>query len=300
MFIAPKPLMAANGKAEQKQAIDHLNKECEFYFCPRQQEGCSWKGLKSQLKAHDDVCEYMIVPCPSNCSATILRSDLELHKNDCQVIIDQINAERQKQREEAKRKREKEEELRRQEIAKREEERRKAQETTGHEVAELVKPAAEEIVHLNIGGTPFVTSKNTLIQPRSSAFFSCILDSEPNWEESSRAGFFLDRNPKSFALMLNFLRSGSAFPQHLSPKELQLLLVEGIFWCMGNLVEEIMRCLQSGVYPVQELEVSGLDVTGRDFSGWKWRCVSFVECKNLIILRSRKLIYLKSNSLSAL
>ena len=66
------------------------------------------------------------------------------------------------------------------------------------------KPA--EIINLNVGGQKFSTSRDTLTWSPESFFSSLLSGRIPSLKDDSGA-IFIDRDPKLFAVILNFLRT---------------------------------------------------------------------------------------------
>ena len=53
---------------------------------------------------------------------------------------------------------------------------------------------------------------------------------------------FVDRDPKCFLLMINFLRNNMTYPQNLDDEARELLEMELDFWCMGPSRSEYSDC----------------------------------------------------------
>jgi hypothetical protein len=71
-----------------------------------------------------------------------------------------------------------------------------------------------EIVNLNVGGTHFTTTLSTL-RLHSSSVLAAMFDPDrsrllPALRDSSGA-YFIDRDPKAFAVVLNYLRTGKVY-----------------------------------------------------------------------------------------
>jgi len=66
--------------------------------------------------------------------------------------------------------------------------------------------AANNKITLDVGGKRFATSKDTLLSSKGS-FFEAMLGSG-NWKPDVDGSYFIDRNPKLFPVILDFLRSG--------------------------------------------------------------------------------------------
>lgn len=63
-----------------------------------------------------------------------------------------------------------------------------------------------DIIHLNVGGTRFSTSKQTLSWIPDS-FFTALLSGRISSLKDETGAFFIDRDPKLFATILNYLRT---------------------------------------------------------------------------------------------
>ena len=65
----------------------------------------------------------------------------------------------------------------------------------------------DEIVSLNVGGTLFATSRQTLMKHPDSMLARMCNTEVPVVKDPSGA-YFIDRDPTLFRLILNYLRSG--------------------------------------------------------------------------------------------
>merc|ERR1712002_1289439 len=67
----------------------------------------------------------------------------------------------------------------------------------------------KEWVRLNVGGTLFMTTKTTLCKdPKSFLYRLCQDSSDLGSEKDETGAFLIDRDPKYFGPVLNFLRHG--------------------------------------------------------------------------------------------
>ncbi|BFZ65327.1 hypothetical protein YB2330_006493 [Saitoella coloradoensis] len=87
-------------------------------------------------------------------------------------------------------------------------------------------PSLNDMIHLNVGGRNFTTSRTTLLSSPSSSsswhpstFFQALLS--PTWSSSTPDGltpqspFFIDRDPDTFSIVLHYLRTGKLrIPPH--------------------------------------------------------------------------------------
>ncbi len=111
----------------------------------------------------------------------------------------------------------------------------------------------DRIVKLNVGGTLFVTSESTLTWPGSDTFLATMLNgSLPSMQDESGA-YFLDRDPKMFSMILNYLRTrhvGSISPLLVSFVQVRAdsigdvvsLRSEALFFGITQLVTKIDVC----------------------------------------------------------
>src|SRR5947209_16168674 len=72
----------------------------------------------------------------------------------------------------------------------------------------------KRIVKLNIGGTTFTTSLSTLTTQET--FFSALLSGAFEVVEDEFGAYFIDRDPRNFHLILNYLRGQDIFLDDLT------------------------------------------------------------------------------------
>ncbi|CCD68454.2 BTB domain-containing protein [Caenorhabditis elegans] len=91
-----------------------------------------------------------------------------------------------------------------------------------------------ETVQLDVGGTIFKTSKSTLT--KFNGFLKIMLESDIGLKIDESGSIFIDRSPKHFDLILNFMRDGDVvLPScELTVKE---LLAEAQFYLLDELIE---------------------------------------------------------------
>jgi len=82
-------------------------------------------------------------------------------------------------------------------------------------------------IALDVGGTKFTTSKSTLLSAKGS-FFEAMLSSG-HWKPEADGSFFIDRDPKFFPIILNFLRMGKVLP-NIDPNSIDELEAELDFY----------------------------------------------------------------------
>jgi hypothetical protein len=88
-------------------------------------------------------------------------------------------------------------------------------------------------VTLNIGGTLFTASVETLT--REKTLFTTLLSDE--FAQQPDKQYFIDRDPKHFSLLLNYLRTGNLNIERLSPIERSELLTEAQYYEITSVLD---------------------------------------------------------------
>ncbi|XP_015786942.1 BTB/POZ domain-containing protein KCTD3-like [Tetranychus urticae] len=102
-----------------------------------------------------------------------------------------------------------------------------------------MNPEPDEIVNLNVGGTRFSTSKRTLLSIPETFFTSLLSDHQQliNSLKDATGAFFIDRDPKVFTVILNYLRTRQLI--HLDNIPIEVLLHEAEFYGLTPLVKRL-------------------------------------------------------------
>ncbi|KAM9733181.1 SH3KBP1-binding protein 1 isoform 1-T2 [Menidia menidia] len=95
-----------------------------------------------------------------------------------------------------------------------------------------------EIIHLNVGGKRFSTSRQTLTWVPDS-FFSSLLSGRISTLKDETGAIFIDRDPSLFAPILNFLRTKELHPRSLN---VHMLMHEAEFYGIAPLVRKLQLC----------------------------------------------------------
>lgn len=99
-----------------------------------------------------------------------------------------------------------------------------------------------DIVNLNVGGTRFSTSRQTLTWVPDT-FFTSLLNSERNGRLSSLRdetdAIFIDRDPKLFSIILNYLRTKEI---DIKSCDIRVLRHEAEFYNISPLIKRLMLC----------------------------------------------------------
>ncbi|ETV96970.1 hypothetical protein H310_09821 [Aphanomyces invadans] len=86
---------------------------------------------------------------------------------------------------------------------------------------------APDLIMLNVGGTTFETSKDTLLRVEGS-YFHALLESGAWQPDSAAHAYFLDMNPTLFRRVVNFLHTGTMLPlgglSNVERNELQAMM----------------------------------------------------------------------------
>ncbi|XP_029373195.1 SH3KBP1-binding protein 1 [Echeneis naucrates] len=95
-----------------------------------------------------------------------------------------------------------------------------------------------EIVHLNVGGKRFSTSRQTLTWVPDS-FFSSLLSGRISTLKDETGAIFIDRDPTLFAPILNFMRTKELYPRSIN---VHMLMHEAEFYGITPLVRKLQLC----------------------------------------------------------
>ncbi|XP_037318388.2 SH3KBP1-binding protein 1 [Pungitius pungitius] len=95
-----------------------------------------------------------------------------------------------------------------------------------------------DIIHLNVGGKRFSTSRQTLTWVPDS-FFSSLLSGRISTLKDETGAIFIDRDPSLFATILNFLRTKELHPRTIS---VHMLMHEAEFYGITPLVRKLQLC----------------------------------------------------------
>uniref|UniRef100_A0A3P9NKY0 BTB/POZ domain-containing protein KCTD3 n=1 Tax=Poecilia reticulata TaxID=8081 RepID=A0A3P9NKY0_POERE len=95
-----------------------------------------------------------------------------------------------------------------------------------------------DIIHLNVGGKRFSTSRQTLTWVPDS-FFSSLLSGRISTLKDDEGAIFIDRDPSLFAPILNFLRSKELYPRSIN---VHMLMHEAEFYGITPLVRKLQLC----------------------------------------------------------
>eukprot|EP01117_Protostelium_nocturnum_P008593 TRINITY_DN3085_c0_g1_i4.p1 TRINITY_DN3085_c0_g1~~TRINITY_DN3085_c0_g1_i4.p1 ORF type:complete len:335 (+),score=114.67 TRINITY_DN3085_c0_g1_i4:1114-2118(+) len=90
------------------------------------------------------------------------------------------------------------------------------------EIMEERVKMAQSKISLDVGGKIFAASKDTLLRFKDT-YFSGLLQSE-HWQPDKDGRYFIDRNPKNFAIVLDYLRSGALKISKLNKEEKEDLI----------------------------------------------------------------------------
>ncbi|XP_040896647.1 BTB/POZ domain-containing protein KCTD3 [Toxotes jaculatrix] len=101
-----------------------------------------------------------------------------------------------------------------------------------------VTPGMGEIIQLNVGGTRFSTSRQTLMWIPDS-FFSSLLSGRISTLRDETGAIFIDRDPTAFAPILNFLRTKEL---DLRGVNISVLRHEAEFYGITPLVRRLLLC----------------------------------------------------------
>ncbi|XP_056134684.1 BTB/POZ domain-containing protein KCTD3 [Lampris incognitus] len=101
-----------------------------------------------------------------------------------------------------------------------------------------IAPGMGEMIQLNVGGTRFSTSRQTLMWIPDS-FFSSLLSGRISTLRDETGAIFIDRDPTAFAPILNFLRTKEL---DLRGVNISILRHEAEFYGITPLVRRLLLC----------------------------------------------------------
>ena len=101
------------------------------------------------------------------------------------------------------------------------------------------------VLKLNVGGKQFVTTQGTLLSDQNSMLarmFSTDTNGRIPATQDANGAFFIDRCPKYFGVILNFLRSGKL--ENVANVDLKFLRNEAEYFCIQGKIKAklINRC----------------------------------------------------------
>eukprot|EP01125_Pyxidicula_operculata_P007421 TRINITY_DN2521_c0_g1_i4.p1 TRINITY_DN2521_c0_g1~~TRINITY_DN2521_c0_g1_i4.p1 ORF type:complete len:175 (-),score=45.52 TRINITY_DN2521_c0_g1_i4:97-621(-) len=88
---------------------------------------------------------------------------------------------------------------------------------------ELDSKQTKNKIKINVGGTVFVFAKNNLLEAKGTYFE--IMLSSGHWEPDEDGEYFINRNPKCFGIIADYLRTGewNFSKEELTKNELKIL-----------------------------------------------------------------------------
>jgi hypothetical protein len=130
-----------------------------------------------------------------------------------------------------------------------------------------------EIIKLNVGGKKFTTLKSTLLKYKNS-YLADLLEKEKDkiiYDENKAV--FIDRNPKYFEFIIEYLRTGfmEALPQDFHT--LKRLTDEALFYKLDGLSQEMYLTFLPSVILTQDLAPISKLFKLSDFFIQKWHLV---------------------------
>jgi hypothetical protein len=122
---------------------------------------------------------------------------------------------------------------------------------------------------LDIGGTVFATSVETLTNGRSH-FFTAMFSGKYSTKPNQDGMYFIDRNPAMFQTILDFLRGEELYLREMNPKDKKQLLRDCQYYQIHDLEESMVSVTTNYVWTVGqncELTENGKKATSNSYSG---------------------------------
>ncbi|KAF0983699.1 hypothetical protein FDP41_007614 [Naegleria fowleri] len=92
---------------------------------------------------------------------------------------------------------------------------------------------ARDVIKLDVGGKIFKTSKETLLSRKDTFFYAMI--SSGKWLPDEEGCYFIDRNPKMFPYILDYLRYGKLDVHQLTTQQKAILAEEADYYLIPEL-----------------------------------------------------------------
>ncbi|EFC46678.1 predicted protein [Naegleria gruberi] len=135
------------------------------------------------------------------------------------------------------------------------------------QIEENIKKCPDKVI-LNIGGKTFASTKDTLLSKKDSFFYAML--SSGNWLPDQDGTYFIDRDPKYFRYLLNYLRTGERPDlSELSKVKLKELQKEANFYCLDDMFGNdssleilAMPSVKSTIISQRKVSIVGDDSSG--------------------------------------
>lgn len=101
-----------------------------------------------------------------------------------------------------------------------------------------VHKSVKSMVKLNVGGTIFATTKDTLLVEHGS-YFTNLLSEYFAIDTDENGCYFIDRNPKYFGIILDYLRTKVLITDVLTPQEKKMLHLEIEYYHIPSLLRPV-------------------------------------------------------------
>ena len=100
-----------------------------------------------------------------------------------------------------------------------------------------------QMIKLNVGGTIFITTKDSLLNIENTLFEAIIKDPEFSDNYIKYEELFFDRSPEYFGYILNYIRTGKINYNMFNDNSLKLILEEARYYNILSIVEYIITKL---------------------------------------------------------
>jgi len=104
-------------------------------------------------------------------------------------------------------------------------------------------------ISLNVGGKKFATSKSTLLSCQGTYFYAML--SSGHWQPDEDGEYFIDRNPKFFGIILDFLRTGKLDTKGLDKDSLEKLKQDLDYYLIKAQFEIKPDIIQNPTYQIE-------------------------------------------------
>jgi len=133
----------------------------------------------------------------------------------------------------------------------------------------------DEIIRLDVGGKRFHTSLSTLLTERNT-FFTCMFSGAFPPKKQEDGTYFIDRDPRWFGVILNYLRGKPISLESLTEVELEDLLLEVEFYQINSLLQ-LLKPPPPPPPPLLLSQEPGITIIAEDVCEWRLNVTDITE-----------------------
>ena len=100
-----------------------------------------------------------------------------------------------------------------------------------------------DLIKLNVGGREFTTTRSTLMADQNSLLSKMVEQTDGSATKVHDGAYFIDRSPKYFEIILNFLRSGE-IEVIRNVVDLDVLLKEAMYYNISSMIPKLTKVIK--------------------------------------------------------